>query len=289
MKKMLAMFIVLGVVVFAASMSSAHLRTDEIFVVPHVPDNLSVDGDGSEWQMLPRQYYLTMDDLLETTDKGVSMDPANLAVKVAWGWSSVTNKIYMWEERFDNFSNARITTTDRQENIEFGLDADHGGERMNNVAVEDLDGARWEGARGQGYRYYLNREDPLWHWGASTWASLSPYAEIGWDLDGEIGGEGVQTVELSVTPFDDLHPEGIDQSTIHTLTEGEVVGIVFAVKDNDDPESGGYDQGWWSSSHATADCCADSFNDYVLLGFEPDIWTAVETDSWGRIKSTFRE
>lgn len=291
MKQMFAMFIVLGFVLFAVSMGSAHLRLDETFVMPHVPDNISVDGDGSEWQSLPDQYYLDHTEVKETVKGGFdNPNPASLAFKLAWGWSSETNLLYMWEERFDDFNNARLTDGDRQENVEFGVDADHSGGRFMGTGGEDLDPARWDGSQGQSYRYYLNREDPLWHWGSATWADKPPYGFIGWSLDGEVGGEGVQTVELAVTPWDDLNSEGVGESIIHTLTAGEIVGIVTATKDSDNPDDGGYDGGWWSSSFATADCCADSFVDYILLDFEPEIWpTAVESDTWGRIKSTFRE
>ena len=290
MKQMFAMFILLGVVLFAVSMGSAHLRLDETFVIPMVPDNISVDGDGEEWQMLTDPYYLTQDEVRETVKGGFdNPNPASLAFKLAWGWSPVTNLLYMWEERFDDFNNARLTDGDRQENVEFGIDADHSGGRFMGLGSEDLDPARWDGSQGQSYRYYLNREDPLWHWGSATWADKPPYGLIGWSLDGEIGGEGVQTVEIAVTLWDDLNSEGVEASTIHTLAAGEIVGIVTATKDSDDPDDSGYDGGWWSSSFATADCCADSFIDYILLPFEPAIWTAVEADSWGRIKSTFRE
>ena len=91
MKQMFAMFILLGVVLFAVSMGSAHLRLDETFVIPMVPDNISVDGDGEEWQMLTDPYYLTQDEVRETVKGGFdNPNPASLAFKLAWGWSPVT-------------------------------------------------------------------------------------------------------------------------------------------------------------------------------------------------------
>ncbi len=339
MKTLFAIFTALGFVLFTVSMGSAHLRLDETFVAPRVPDDIEVDGDGSEWQLLPRQYYLTHDDLKETIKGGFDTpNPASLAVKVAIGWSPVTNMIYFLEERFDDHSNARLTADDRNEHLEFsidanhsggryvfysqdvdparwdgsddhsnarltaddrnehlafGIDADHSGGVYMKLYTEDIDPARWDGSHAQNYRYYLNREEPIWHWGSATWAVKPPYAFIGWSFDGEVGGEGVQTVELAVTPFDDLNSEGIDQSVVHTLTAGEIVGIVFAVKDNDNPDDPGYDGGWWSISHNSASGYkgdADLFTDYILLDFDPSIWvpgTAVESDTWGRIKSTF--
>ncbi len=333
MKTLFSIFIALGFVLFTVSMGSAHLRLDETFVAPMVPigvpgfQDVVLNGDGSEWQFLPRQYYLTHDDLKETVKRLGDPNPASLAVKVVIGWSPVTNMIYFLEERFDDHSNARLTVddrqenlefsidadhsggwymvmgsqaddhsnarltaNDRQENLEFGIDADHSGGAYMNLYSEDIDPNRWDGSQAQNYRYYLNREDPLWHWGSATWAVKPPYGFIGWSFDGEVGGEGVQTVEIAVTPFDDLNSEGIDQSVVHTLAAGEIIGLVFAVKDSDNPDDTGYDGGWWSSSWATAEHYADVFNDYILLDFDSSIWvpgTAVEADSWGRIKSTF--
>ena len=291
MKTLFAIFTLMGFVFLTVGTSSAHLRLDETFVAPRVPDDIEVDGDGSEWQLLPRQYYLTHDDLKETVKGGFdNPNPSSLAVKVVIGWSPVTNMIYIFEERFDDHSNARLTADDRNEHLEFGIDADHSGGRFM-FHDTDVDPARWDGHLAQNYRYYLNREDPLWHWGSATWADKPPYADIGWSFHGTVGGEGLQTVEIAVTPFDDLNSEGIDQSVVHTLAAGEIIGLVFAVKDSDNPDDLiRYDGGWWSSSWATADCCADSYNEYILLDFEPEIWvlsTAVEADTWGRIKSTF--
>ncbi len=305
MKTLFAIFTALGFVLFTVSMGSAHLRLDETFVAPRVPDDIEVDGDGSEWQMYPRQYYLTHDDLKETVKGGFdNPNPASLAVKVVIGWSPVTNMIYFWEERCDDHSNARLTADDREENIEFGIDADHSGGQYMGMPPQDRDPDRHNSAQAQSYRYYLNRDNPLSIWGSATWADKPPYADIGWSFHGTVGGEGVQTVEIAVTPFDDLNSEGIDQSVVHTLKAGDIIGLVFAVKDSDDPDDLGYDGGWWTNSHAAAtNFDASTFVDYILLDFEPVIIiidhfddndgvveadsSEVGADTWGRIKSTF--
>ena len=290
MRTLFAVFTALGFVLLAVGTSSAHLRLDETFVAPRVPDDIEVDGDGSEWQLLPRQYYLTQDEVKESAKGGFdNPNPASLAFKVAIGWSPVTNMIYFWEERFDDHSNARLTADDREENIEFAIDADHSGGQYMGMPPQDRDPDRWQGSHAQSYRYYLNRADPLWHWGSATWVDKPPYAEIGWSFVGTVGGEGVQTVEIAITPFDDLNPEGIDQSVVHTLKAGEIIGIGFAVKDSDDPDDLGYDGGWWTNSHAAAtNVDADTFTDYILLARDPNIHVdVVESDTWGRIKSTF--
>ena len=121
MKKIFSVFMALGFVVFGVSMGSAHLRLDQTFVAPMLPIDgtpgmppnfpvrVVLDGDGSEWDMLPRQYYLTHDDLKEVIKGGVpEPNPSSLAVKVVWGWSPVTNLLYMIEERFDDRSKSLV-------------------------------------------------------------------------------------------------------------------------------------------------------------------------------------
>ena len=45
MKTLFAVFTALGFVLLTVGTSSAHLRLDETFVAPRVPDDIEVDGD----------------------------------------------------------------------------------------------------------------------------------------------------------------------------------------------------------------------------------------------------
>jgi hypothetical protein len=79
------------------------------------------------------------------------------------------------------------------------------------------------------------------------------------------------------------------------LEEGEIIGVGFSVTDDDavEPEgtSATYSGYWVNSGDVNVYWQENAFVDYTLLGFDPSIWvtdeTAVEEDSWGRIKSSF--
>ena len=83
----------------------------------------------------------------------------------------------------------------------------------------------------------------------------------------------------------------LDQSTIHQLTEGDVTGFHFTIIDSDVETYEGY----WTLSGATDSYFqGDLLSDFFLAPIDADIpWenqqTAVESASWGRIKSTFAE
>ena len=77
------------------------------------------------------------------------------------------------------------------------------------------------------------------------------------------------------------------------MEEGATIGVGFAAIDDDDPGVGGYN-GFWTNSGATGlDSNANYFVDYILTPFDPSIWvratSSVETDTWGRIESTFSD
>ena len=284
---------------FAASLSSAHIGPDYFAVqvpiegTPGMPSNIMTivhDGDPVEWANVDPEFWITHDELVEGIfDHGVN--PADLAVRVIIGWSPITNKVYWFEDRFDDVYVGWAKDFPRETGL-LGIDADHSGGRYHG-GVD-----RYDGAFAQDYRYFLIREDPVWLWGAATWVNVAPYAEIGWTFDGDLGDSGNLIVEMGVTSFDDLNFAGIDQSILHTLQEGSIIGLGFAVEDADAlgddccgmvPDGGSYlSNGGNTGLYGRA----DFFNDFALLPFDPEQWvtldgTAVAPDTWGRIKSTF--
>ena len=303
MKKIFPIFIALGFVVFAASLSSAHVGPDYFAVqvpiegTPGMPSNIMTivhDGDPSEWANVDPKFWITHDELVEGIfDHGVN--PADLGVRVIIGWSPITNKVYWFEDRFDDVY-VGWAADFPQETVVLGIDANHSGGQYQ-IPGWDGDPDRFGSAQAQDYRYFLIREDPVWLWGAATWVNVAPYSGFGWSFDGDLGDPGNLIVEMGVTPFDDLNFAGIDQSIVHTLQEGSIIGLGFAIEDADAlgddcclmaPTGGGtyMSNGGNTGLYGRA----DFFNDFILLPFDPEQWvinSAVEKDTWGRIKSTF--
>ena len=259
-----------------------------------------MDGDLGDWDNVPSVFWVTHDDLIETvTGTQGDPDPSNLAERIIFGWSPKTNILYFMEDRFDDFFYGTIDNN--FDTVEVMLDFDHSADPIfQNVASEGLDAERWEGALSQNYRYQLQNENQMWLWGAAPWAGEEPYSGVRWTYEGElVGGPTTLHMEMWFTPFDDLptNSTSIDDERIiiHEMKEGEIMGVGFSVQDDDDGADGSYNGYWTNSGDTEIYFKATAMVDYVFLGWNESIWvpgenvTAVEEDSWGRIKAGFSE
>ncbi len=183
MKTILGIFTALGFVLFAISTGSAHLRSDRNFVAVQVPigtnefQNIELDGDLSEWANVPSEFWVTHDDLIETVRGLGDPDSSNLSERIIVGWSPVTNLIHTMEDRYDDVS-LSFAGVDVREMLEWVVDADHSGGQYQLMQDLDVDPDRYNSAQAQNYHYFLNRENPIWFWGAAAWAGLPPYADL---------------------------------------------------------------------------------------------------------------
>ena len=218
----------------------------------------------------------------------------NLAERIIVGWNPETNLVYVMEERFDDLWYG--TLDDTNDKLELVLDADHSGGQFQGD-IEGLDPERWAGATAQDWQQSLHQEAQLWLWGGGVWASVEPYAGIRWNVEGEAGGPATLFQESWFTTFDDLPasstgPDDPDLK-IHDLEEGQVMGVGMAIQDDDNGPGNSYNGYWVSTGDINMYFHADSLVDYVLLGFDANNWvsdsdaTAVEEDSWARIKAGF--
>jgi hypothetical protein len=307
MKKATLVLALLALVCISFAPSQAHLRADQNYAAVQVPidadgiRDVQMDGDISEWDNVPSIFWVTHDDLIETvTGTQGDPDPSNLAERIIFGWSPQTNIMYFMEEKFDDLFFGTIDNN--FDTVEVTLDFDHSGDGQFQALPGEtgLDAERWEGALSQNYRYQLqNADNQMWLWGAAAWAGVEPYSGAKWSFDGDInGGAGTLSMEMWFTPFDDLptNSQGIDDENvlIHTMAAGEILGIGFAVQDDDNGAEGSYSGYWTNSGDTELYFKATSMVDYVLLPFDDSIWiagenmaTAVESDSWGNIKSSF--
>lgn len=302
MKKIIIIAAVLGLVLASFTPSSAHQRTDRNWAAVQVPidvagvRNVVMDGDLGDWDNVPSVFWVTHDDLIEVvTGTQGDPDPGNLAERLIVGWSPETNLVYVMEERFDDLWYG--TLDDTNDKLELVLDADHSGGQFQGVESIDLDPERWAGAAAQDWQQSLHQEAQLWLWGGGVWASVEPYAGIRWNVEGEAGGPATLFQESWFTTFDDLPasstgPDDPDLK-IHDLQEGQIMGIGMAIQDDDNGPGNSYNGYWVSTGDINMYFNADSLVDYVLLGFDANNWvsdsddTAVEDDSWGRIKAGF--
>ena len=129
------------------------------------------------------------------------------------------------------------------------------------------------------------------------WMVDSAWADAGAFQQGE--GPSYSVVEFAITPWDDLDWHGPELSRRSTLEPGRILGFRIRLFDMDVPTrlNGMYelalptvkfmsDDGTWGH-----DGFADNFVDGELIpcyrGDCSGATTAVEQDSWGRIKASF--
>ena len=116
----------------------------------------------------------------------------------------------------------------------------------------------------------------------SSWAVRPPFG----DSRGVVAGEDpvVTVVEFFVTPFDRFVYNNIDESTVSELLPGDIIGFSVDVTDPEDRQE------LPGKLYALPDVPflstgdGDFFADAVLLGVGESVDSAVEEQTWGRIK-----
>src|SRR3954468_19800242 len=89
----------------ASSAARAADQPESMFTIFQFPaDKIPrVDGDPSDWAMVPDGYAIGMDRLVNDADKDQKPDPKNLDVKVKVGWAKGLNRLYFLYEAYDNY------------------------------------------------------------------------------------------------------------------------------------------------------------------------------------------
>ena len=84
---------------------SAADRPGTTFKVFQFPANMipRVDGNADDWKMVPDDYAIGMDQLVDDTNKDRKPDPKDLDVKVKVGWVKGLNRLYFLYEAYDNY------------------------------------------------------------------------------------------------------------------------------------------------------------------------------------------
>src|ERR1022692_3816699 len=84
---------------------SAADRPGTVFKIFQFPANMipRVDGNADDWKMVPDDYAIGMDQLVDDTNKDHKPDPLDLDVKVKVGWVKGLNRLYFLYEAYDNY------------------------------------------------------------------------------------------------------------------------------------------------------------------------------------------
>ena len=265
------------------------------------------DGSVEDWENIVGEPTLTPLDFAETFFAGPfvvgSYDPSDMDFRIWLGWHDATDRIFFAMERVDDVYVNDFDHEDLNDvmifhdsSVRFAVDGDHsGGAVFPEESPEEWDwqvqvfmalGEAFDGGSQVGLF-------PHAHLLRAEWLIQPPFAHGGGAV---VGGSPIFSVtEFYMTPFDRLVPTGNpEDSEGSDLFGGKIIGFNIEVFDVDD-------QPGMETIHHLAvppsyefyidllNMSADYFADGVLMtpdGLSSDN-SAVESDSWARIKATF--
>jgi PKD domain-containing protein len=244
--------------------------TFKIFQFP--PDKIPrIDGDDSDWAMVPDSYAIGMDQLEDTLvpgGHGTDRDPKDLDVKVKVGWVKGLNRLYFLYEAYDNYWD--FSRPDLHNDIfEVVVDGDMSGGPLIDIyhrdvwtkeavgAMGDIDPRisssdayfSYQGDQAQNYHIFTPAEGKDWamDWGCAQYTKELPYANHAIKYNFRPGEPGKLVLEFWITPFDYAGCEGPERAVETPLTENKLIGLSWAVLDYDDVNSEKHR--FWNLSH----------------------------------------
>ena len=274
-------------------------RTYPVFQFPadRIP---RVDGDASDWAMVPASYLIGTDELVDDTRRNPQPNPETLDVRVRVGWVKGLNRLYFLYEAFDNYWDFSLPGL-HNDTFEIVVDGDASGgplidkghpsvwtpEHVGAAAATpderiSVDAAHWSihGVHAQNYHIFTPAVGKDWTlaWGAPTWTKELPWANAATAFDFKPGEAGRLVLEFWITPFDYAGPEGPARAVESVLTEDKIIGLAWAIIDYDDVNQN-RQAGFWNLSprhtmygHASELCA------FRLMPLEPEFRPALAAD-----------
>lgn len=299
MRKTLASALLAAVVALPAL---AHFPPGELLFAVQFPDeNIPViDGNHADWAAVPQVPYEVGNDKYSDSVYSKArgeIDVSDLSVRQIVGWNDNTNLLYFMAEVFDN-----VHTRDAEEpNAWWSDDAWEVYVSPTHPEVEG-GGAHAPGQEGGILKVGYNWSMPPT---AGAWGGYNPPFDwvidpdnndawkFAYTFEGEEFGESTYFYEAWIRPFDFIPDDGDREAAEETdLEEGQIIAISWTFGDFDIEGGAVQDdyQGFWSTS---PNGCCRADNDMVMNELDDAIdWgaassTAVESSSWGRIKTEF--
>ncbi|MFC1526693.1 hypothetical protein ACFL6X_07785 [Candidatus Latescibacterota bacterium] len=281
-------------------MAASHAQSPR--TIPHADSRaITVDGRATDWirlglpAILSSQDFVPFSDSEEMVTSGPPPQSGDLALTVWLAWSAADGRLYALAEIIDD-SHVPVTARWDYMGDQFlvAIDADQSGGSF--VGFEDPDASvdcevleePWCGARlhnnrhAQLYGAYLVGAEALDlrlsdH---KDWATHEPWAQAAVRSAGD-----TMTVEMAITPFDNLLPDrpfsydGPQETIASDLTAGATVWLEVIVGDTDAP---GEMPDWYSLSGSwLSELNGDTMPEFVLGSPQS---TAACATRWGAVK-----
>ncbi|MGA2748676.1 MAG: PKD domain-containing protein [Verrucomicrobiota bacterium] len=262
-------------------------RTNEVFkIFQFPPDKIpTIDGRTNDWDIVPADYVIGTDQLVDDTGKHAKADPKNLDVRVRVGWVKGLNRLYFLYEADDDYWDFSLPGL-HNDTFELVVDGDLSGGPF----IERFEPARemlgtletyftLQGTQAQNYHIFTPAEGKDWCmvWGPQQWIKELPYANAACSYHFRPGESGHLVLEFWITPFDYAGAEGPRRAVESVLKENKIIGLSWAVIDYDDVHSGDTNNGFWNlSRHHTMYGNADQLVPFKLMPLEPQFRKPIE-------------
>src|ERR1035437_8798816 len=269
---------------FALFTLSAADRPGTVFKIFQFPANMipRVDGNADDWKMVPDDYAIGMDQLVDDTNKDRKPDPKDLDVKVKVGWVKGLNRLYFLYEAYDNYWDFGQPGL-HNDTFELVVDGDLSGgpliERVQPTKELSERDAHFSmhGVQAQNYHIMTPAVGKDWAlaWGCNSYVKSLPYANAAYSYNFKPGEAGKLVLEFWITPFDYAGCEGPQRAVESVLTENKLIGLAWAVMDYDDVNSNAHTF-WNLSRKHTMYGKADELVAFRLMPLEPQFQKAIE-------------
>jgi hypothetical protein len=234
-----------------------------------------IDGNADDWSIVPDDYAIGMDQLVDDTHPDRKPDAKDLDVKVKVGWVKGLNRLYFLYEAYDNywdFSEPGL----HNDIFELVVDGDMSGGPL----IESLRSTKelserdahfsMHGVQAQNYHIMTPPLGKDWAlaWGCNSYVKNLPYANAAYNYNFKPGESGKLTLEFWITPFDYAGCEGPQRAVESVLSENKLIGLSWAVLDYDDRASPAH-AFWNLSRQHTMYGNADQLVSFRLMPLEP--------------------
>jgi hypothetical protein len=249
----------------------------EVFKVFQFPaDQIPrIDGNTDDWKMVPDDYSIGVDQLVDDTHPDRKPDAKDLDVKVKVGWVKGLNRVYFLYEAYDNYWDFAEPGL-HNDIFELVVDGDLSGGPLIERFQPDKELSERDahfsmhGVHAQNYHIMTPPLGKDWAlaWGCNSYVKNLPYANAAYDYRFRPGEPGRLIAEFWITPFDYAGCEGPQRAVESVLRENKLIGLSWAILDYDDPKSPAHE--FWNLSRGhTMYGKADELVIFRLMPLEP--------------------
>lgn len=276
------------IVILVGTCQCAFSQPDSIFTIfQFPPDQIPrIDGDPSDWQIVPEDYSVGMNFLVDDEKIHSQPDPGNLDVKVRVGWVNGMNRLYFLYETYDDYWD--FSRTDLHHDIfEVVIDGDRSGGPLIGKFHPKRDSMdKWDlffsfhGVHAQNYHIFTPAEGQDWcmYWGSQQWLKELPWANSAYSYNFRPGESGKLTLEFWITPFDSAFSDGPSISKQSVLKENKEIGLSWAVIDWDDVNADSNNGFWNLSDDHTMYGNASHLRAFRLMPLEKEFREKIKAD-----------